>query len=71
MRSDLLPTSFDGRIARLIEEAAEVLKCIGKLQRFGKQAIDPTTNIKYDNEKDLKDELQDLKHAIQELEKFL
>lgn len=71
MRDDLLPTSFDGRIARLIEETAEVLKCIGKLQRFGKEAIDPKTNIKYDNLKDLKEELQDLKHAVAEVEKFL
>lgn len=70
MRNDLLPTSFDGRLARLIEETAEVLKCIGKLQRFGKQAMDPVTNVKYDNEQDLRDELKDLKHAIAELEKF-
>lgn len=71
MREDLLPTSFDGRLARLIEEMAEVLKCIGKLQRFGRQATDPKTNIKYDNVKDLGDELVDLKHAIAEMEKFL
>lgn len=71
MRNDLLPTSFDGRIARLIEETGEVLKAIGKLQRFGKEAIDPKTNIKYDNVQDLKEELEDLKHSISEVEKFL
>lgn len=71
MREDLLPTSFEGRLYRLIEESAEVLKCICKLQRFGKQAIDPKTDIKYDNVADLKEELKDLKHAIDEVEKFL
>lgn len=71
MRNDLLPTSFEGRIARLIEETGEVLKCIGKLERFGKEAIDPKTNIRYDNVLDLKNELEDLKHSISELEKFL
>lgn len=71
MRNDLLPTSFEGRMARLIEETAEVLKCIGKLQRFGREAIDPKTDIKYDNILDLKNELEDLKHAIAEIEKFL
>ncbi len=68
MREDLLPTSFEGRVARIIEESAEVLKCIGKLQRFGKQAQDPVTKIKYNNEDDLREELKHLKHAISSLE---
>jgi len=71
MRIDLLPTSFDGRLARLVEETGEVLKVCGKILRFGKEAMDPKTNIKYDNVADLKEELQDLKHAIEEMEKFI
>lgn len=71
MREDLLPTSFEGRLSRLIEESAEVLKVIGKIQRFGSIAMDPKTNIKYDNIEDLKEELKDLKHAIGEVEIFL
>lgn len=68
MRTDLLPTSYDAKVARVIEEAAEVLKCIGKMQRFGKQAQDPVTKIKYDNEADLREELTHLKHSIEQLE---
>lgn len=68
MREDLLPTSFEGRIARVIEESGEVIQAIGKIQRFGKEAQDPKTKIKYNNVEDLKEELQHLKHSIKELE---
>lgn len=71
MREDLLPTSFEGRLGRLVEECGEVLQVIGKIQRFGKQAQDPVTKIKYDNVKDLQEELQHLKHSIQQMEDWI
>lgn len=64
MRKDLLPTTFDGKVDRIIEECGEVLKAIGKLKRFGLKAIDPKTGKKYNNLKDLKKELDDLEDAI-------
>lgn len=71
MRNDLLPTSFEGRLGRLVEECGEVLQCVGKIQRFGKQAQDPITKIKYDNVADLKEELQHLKHSIEQTQDWL
>lgn len=71
MREDLLPTSFEGRLGRLIEECGEVLHVAGKILRFGKQAQDPKTKIKYDNTADLHEELQHLKHSIQHMEEYL
>lgn len=35
MREDLLPVTWDGKLARLEEEMGEVIKAIGKLRRFG------------------------------------
>lgn len=64
MRPDLLPTTFDGKIGRIIEECGEVLQAIGKMQRFGLTAKDPKTGIEYDNLKDLNLELDDLRAAI-------
>ena len=68
MREDLLPETFDKKLAHLVEECGEVLKAIGKIQRFGESATDPVTHIFYNNLLDLKLELQDLKHAIECLE---
>jgi len=69
MRQDLIPKTRSKRIARVLEEAGEVIKAIGKLQRFGKIARDPKTKIKYDNVADLRAEMKDLRHAIDELER--
>lgn len=65
MREDLLPSTFDTKLARIEEEAGEVIKAIGKYHRFGATATDPKTNITYDNIKDIYSELSDLKHAIE------
>lgn len=68
MREDLLPTSFEGRLSRLVEECGEVLQAVGKIQRFGREAQDPVTKIKYDNVADLRQELVDLKDSIKQIE---
>jgi NTP pyrophosphatase (non-canonical NTP hydrolase) len=64
MREDLLPTTLEGMLSRLVEETGEVLQVIGKIQRFGLYATDPKTGIKYDNATDLRRELADLRHAL-------
>ena len=46
------------KLAILIEEASEVIKAAGKILRHGYQ------NGKYDNRKDLEDEIQDLHGAL-------
>lgn len=67
MREDLLPNNWDAKLARVIEETGEVIKAIGKLQRFGEYATDPVTKIQYQNKQDLFGEIFDLQHALQEL----
>ncbi len=71
MREDLLPVTLEGKFDRLIEESCELIKAICKLRRFGERPIDGVTGIQYDNIKDVKDEMQDLKHAIQQVEEHL
>lgn len=65
-RPDLLPTTFEGALSKIIEESGEVNICISKIQQHDKTAIDPKTKIKYDNVVDLFAELGDLEHAIEE-----
>jgi NTP pyrophosphatase (non-canonical NTP hydrolase) len=64
MRPDLLPRTWDTRLARVEEECGEVIKAIGKLHRFGRLATDPKTKLKYDNVADIMAEMYDLKDAI-------
>lgn len=66
MREDLLPTTFDGKLYRVVEEAGEVLQAYGKMKRFGKIATDRKTGKRYDNLQDLRTELRQLHHAIEE-----
>jgi NTP pyrophosphatase (non-canonical NTP hydrolase) len=70
MREDLIPKTFEGSLSRLVEECGEVLKAIGKIQRFGETATDGRTALTYHNTVDLLMELQDLKHAISETERL-
>lgn len=60
----LLPTTFKGRLFRVVEETGEVLQIIGKAGRFGWTARDPYTGINYDNWAIMKYELGDLWDAI-------
>ena len=64
MRADLLPTTWEGRLARVEEECGEVIKAIGKMHRFGRVATDPKTKKKYDNVADIMDEVSDLSDAV-------
>lgn len=68
VRADLLPKTWEGRLARLEEECGELIKAIGKMHRFGRVATDPKTKIKYDNVCDIMDEAKDVKDAA---ERFL
>jgi NTP pyrophosphatase (non-canonical NTP hydrolase) len=64
MREDLLPTTLDGKIAKVVEECGEVLHVIGKYGRHGWKPTDPKTGIQYNNLHDLGNELQDLNSSI-------
>lgn len=68
MRPDLLPTTLAGMLSHVMQEAAEVIQVGSKIQMFNWTSIDPMTKIKYDNDKDMRRELMDLKLAISRLE---
>lgn len=68
MRPDLLPTTLAGMLSHAMQEAAEVIRAASKVQMFGWTAIDPKTKVKYDNDRDLRGELHELKIAIGRLE---
>jgi len=67
-RPELRPNHFDGKISKVVEECGEVLQAIGKYQRHGASAHDPSNrDIIYNNITPLKEELLDLKDAIEQL----
>jgi hypothetical protein len=68
VRPDLLPTTLAGMLSHVMQEAGETVTAGSKIQMFGWTHIDPLTKIKYDNDKNLRRELMDLKLAISRLE---
>jgi hypothetical protein len=58
---------------RLVEESGEVLAAAGKSLRFGLDSYDPTLPVeeRETNAAWLKREIDDLKDAIQRIEKYL
>lgn len=69
MRVDLLPTTFEGKLTKVIQESAEVIMAITKLQDFGEVATDSVTGITYNNVYDLLSEINDLEHALGRIKK--
>lgn len=68
MNPKFLPTSAEGRLARVTEECGEVVQAIGKVGRFGltmrwpdKRFTDPRGPT---NAEKLLGEIADLRHAI-------
>lgn len=66
-RLDLLPTTFEGALSKFVEEVSEALRCVAKIQMHGRVAVDPKTNIRYDNVADLFGELTDVERAAEEI----
>ncbi|MCA1379510.1 hypothetical protein I6F34_01575 [Bradyrhizobium sp. BRP05] len=66
MNPRYLPTTREGKIDRLVEEAGEVLQAIGKAARFGLDSTHPDGGM--NNAALLLSELADLRHAISEVE---
>lgn len=64
MRSDRLPNTYDEALTRIIQEAAEVIQAVTKLQQYGFVATDNKTGITYDNVVAMLSEFNDLEHAI-------
>lgn len=55
----------------VIEECGEVLQCIGKIMRFGKENYHPTDLNKVTNSERLEAEFSDLKAALRHLPKVI
>lgn len=66
MKAEFLPTTPDGRRARLFEEMGEVLQAFGKAGRFGMESRHPDGGPT--NREIILSELLDLRHAIGEVE---
>jgi NTP pyrophosphatase (non-canonical NTP hydrolase) len=62
MKDGLLPTSPEGRLYHLIEEAGEVIQSAAKLMRFG--PMHTFGGVSYNNKQQLLDELQDLETTL-------
>lgn len=69
MKTDLLPTTQEGRLDRIVEECAEVIQAICKGRRFGWD-VHQYDGVTYDNRAELDTELRDLVHAIGELRAY-
>jgi hypothetical protein len=69
-RPDLLPTTFEGSLSRLIEEMCEAGRVIAKIQQHGEIAVDPQTGIRYHNINDLFNELYDVVYAVEECKRL-
>lgn len=66
-RVDLLPTTFDGKLDKLVEECGEFLQAYGKYRRFGSNPTDPKTGKQYDNVADMLLEICDIRDAVEAL----
>jgi len=65
MRADLLPTTYQGCLIRVVQECAEVIQAITKLWQYGSTPTDHKTGITYDNVRDILNECNDILHAIE------
>jgi NTP pyrophosphatase (non-canonical NTP hydrolase) len=61
MNPACLPQDFNGKVWRLAEECAEVIKACSKMQRHG--PIAEFEGMRYDNVDDLVKEIQDMADA--------
>lgn len=78
-RSKWLPTTLEGKLARLTEECGEVLQYLGKIGRFGidgrycykRRVRDDNDKTIESNREGLVREMMDLKSSIEEVIKAL
>jgi hypothetical protein len=71
MKAAYLPTTRAGKLIHVMEESAEVIREIAKIQRFGLDNTNPDSPKKETNRQALLREMHDLKFAISRLEKVL
>lgn len=71
MHKEFLQEGFDQCLSHLIEECAEVIVSAAKIQRFGKESVNPLLpkEEQQPNLVRLIEELNDLKHAVQRIKK--
>lgn len=61
MKEEYLPDTLEGKLIHVVEECAEVTKCITKIQRFGLHNRHPKKTV--NNVEALRAEVQDLKRS--------
>lgn len=66
-RADLLPDTYEGKLANVVEECGEFLMAYGKYMRFGALATDPKTGRTYDNKADMHEEMKDIMAALRRI----
>lgn len=69
MKKEFLPHTLDGKLIHVVEECAEVTKCVTKIQRFGLHNRHPSKKL--DNVQALRAEVKDLKYAWQRLDQHI
>lgn len=65
-----LPEPVAHALVTIAEEAGEVIQRVAKIQRFGLSATDHTNGMQYDNVAGLATEFEDLKGAMERLERL-
>jgi hypothetical protein len=69
MQKEYLPDTFDGKLIHLIEECAEVTKCVTKIQRFGINNSHPRRLLT--NREVLINEMKDLVASMNRVKKAM